>query len=348
MATIDRDNMLGAALIPESGSNILKLPMSLDSSNGSDQSNAIRYLLSGVFSAGYILYAISLLFNTNMGIISKIFSAVFWFVVVSLVVRFLFLKEKSLRKQYTTAEADGNNLDLSLLWGISSVDDDAFHMVTFRGGTLGVFMELVPDTIVGKPDDDEDRNYECIASAYRKAEHYGIKIRHYDVMDFLGEDARLDKANVLLSQRCSNPTIKNTVSRMYNFIASEMSTRIYTRDVYRLTVKDKTEISFMDNILEIRNEFLKGNYREGKLLNQTEIGDVLETFYGFKGFSVNDAISDSYRHSSLNGVIPLVGTYPNGREEVYNKLELNKTTHKSSSKKTTKHSKNNKPTLIEL
>ena len=319
-------------LIPQDGDSTLLLPISLDADNGGSQNKIIRYTLSGVFAVGYILYAVSVILSEDRGIIAKLLTVVAWGILVFFVIRFPIMKERTLRKHYTEMIARNNAVDLSQLWSISSVSQDPSHLVTYRNGSLGIFVELVSDTVVGKPLNDEYHSYESIALAMREAHKLGLDVIHCDVMDFIGSDERMVKARTLLAQRASNPKMRNTITRIFNNLDTEMSYRVYSRDVYLLTAYNQPEIVFLTNVDKISKLFLQGNYRAYSNLGQEDIGRVLESLYGFSGFSVNQAIKDSYEGHNVPGIDLLKIQYRNGSiEEV---MPVGKTaSHKAKSKK---------------
>lgn len=348
MAIIDTENLKGSALIPQDGAQFLSLPTSLESDSGSGQTRVIRNTLTIVAAVAYILYAVSILFRADENILLKLLQIVFWGIIAALLIRFGIQQEYRLRRLYTTMEANHNNMNLSTLWGISSVSTDSTHLVTYRGGTLGVFVEFIADTTVGKPDNDEYLSYEGISDALREAHRLGLNVEHYDIMDFIGEDSRLTYARSLLAKRSTNSKMRDTVSRMYNHLEKEMSYRVYSRDIYCFTSRTQTDIIFLSNVDSVCSQFMQANYKSHRYLNQEQIGGVLESVYGFSGFSVNQAIKDSYEGHNLQGVLPMKYWYPNGTEQVLNELPIKNTAVKRPSKASHKRVKKDDDELIEL
>lgn len=338
MAEFDNENLKGSALIPQDGASNILLPISLDTDTGSSQSAVIRTTLTVVAAVGYLLYFFAIIFRSDKSIIIGLLDIMFWGAVVLLTVRFLINQEYTLRKEYSLMISNGNKIMMNTLWGISSVDSEYHHVVTFNNGALGSFIELVSDTIVGKPINDEYLSYEAIAEAMREAHRVGIQVEHYDVMDFIGSDARTSEARTLLANRCSNPVIKNTISRMLNYLDTEMSYRVYSRDIYRFVSYNQNELVFKSNLDSICKKFLSGNYKKYHFLDQSEIGNVLESVYGFTGFSVNQAIKDSYVGHLVPGITPLECIYPDGRTKVlHNNTSVKQSKQKIVNNKSSKH-----------
>lgn len=303
---------------PKMGDTHLTLPITFDYSGGrKDRVKSVR-LWSIVLGIVGLLISIGILFSQKEFYI-KIPLAIGLFWGVSLIIRFVLLKEGDKKEQYKGMLSNDYKMDYKELWGIYSVEDVHPYYCRFRNGKSGLYIRLNKDVVLGKYSEAEYNHYEAIADAYNLAGAGRVQMIHIDYMDNVGTDERLEDCLIGL-ESVSNPDIKDLLTDMYSYQQSSMNKRVTTFDVYVFLWKGN-DITAWGTIERILKCFLQANYRSYQILNERDLRELTKTVFNLNDFSVTDASAHVFDSTETSHITPISIT-----DEFGNVTVLNKTT----------------------
>lgn len=302
---------------PEMGDSSMTLPITFDYSGGRRESSKSRRIWAIIFGVIGLLFAIGVLFAKEQPIYIKLPLSIGIVFVVSLIIRFLFLGEKKIRKEYESMQKTDYERSYSDIWGIYSIDQYYPHFCRFRNGKTGLFISLQKDIIVGKYSENEYNHYEAIADAYNLAGAGRVQMIHIDYMDNVGTDERLENSFISLED-VSNPDLKDLLVGIFTFQQDQMMKQVTTFDTY-LFMWGGSDTAAWNTIQRILACFLDANYRSYKILNEDGLRDFARVLFNLSEFSVMEASSSAFDNSTISGIVPIKVVDEFGEETVINK-----------------------------
>lgn len=302
---------------PEKGDSFITLPITFDYSGGRRDFNKKKAIYSvGTGVLGIVLFFYFLM-NNEINLILRLVLAVASIIIASLVIRFVFLKEKVIREQYEKLEATDFQVPFKEVWGIFEIDNEYPYFVRYRNGRTGVFIGLNKDVVLGKYSDSEFEHYEAIGDAYNVAGANNISMGHIDYMDLVGSDDRLQESFAGLSD-VENADIKNILMDVYGHIQTRMDEKVTTQDVYVFTFVGN-EITAWNSILRVISCMMDANFVSYHVLDSNDIRELFKTIFNVHDFSVNKAMLSTFDDELSNvGIIPIQVTHRDGTVEKFN------------------------------
>lgn len=288
---------------PELGDSSMTLPITFDYSGGRRESGKSRKIWAAIFGVVGLLLSIGVLLSKEQPIYIKLPISVAIAVVVSLIIRFIFLGEKKIRASYMKMQETDYKRDYGDIWGIYSIDQYYPHFCRFRNGKSGMFISLQKDIIVGRYSDNEYNHYEAIADAYNLAGAGRVQMIHIDYMDNVGTDERLENSFVSLED-VSNPDLKDLLVGIFTFQQDQMMKQVTTFDTY-LFMWSGSDTAAWNTIQRILACFLDANYRSYKILNENALRDFAKTLFNLSEFSVMEASASAFDNSTVSGIVPI-------------------------------------------
>ena len=310
-------NGQGFEMRPREGSTVIKLPVTIEGNKGrSDKLLAKVASAIGVVVI-WVLVVYGLLTNSDFTLFRKILYVAVVTVIAMAVARFGFLGEKKYRESYSRMEQSKNEFDLSNMWAIVGVDEDAPHFVHYRNGELGLVVAMGNDVVVGKPENDEYNSYTALGDAYRRAAELELDMLHIDMMDFIGQDPRLDEARRYMSVNCTNPEIRDVMSSIFDNLQDGMNDNVTTQDIYVFHTRDMSKDVFRYNVRQVLDMMCLGNYATYRSMSQEEIGALVRSMFNLQSFSAVDAMLSAYRNETIPGIKVLSVDYADGSNKVW-------------------------------
>lgn len=297
---------------PALGDEYITLPITFDYHGGRKDSSKSRKLWAAIISVVGAIIAIGLLFSDNNSfLVNLVISAAFSFA-LSLIIRFLFLREKKVRNNYKEMFASDLQVDDSVIWGIYCIEDTYPYICRFRNGKSAVFIGLNKDVILGKYEDAEFEHYEAIGDAYNLAGASKVQVIHMDYMDNVGTDDRIEQSFISLAE-VSNPDLKNLLTEVYSYQQEQMMQTVTTFDVYAF-LWSGSDISAWNTIQRILSCFLDANYRSYHVLTSYDLRELTKVVFNLEEFSVVKASSGAFETTVSSSVTAIKLVSADGSE----------------------------------
>lgn len=302
---------------PKMGDSSLTLPVTFDYSGGRRDSNRSKMLWAVIVGIIGLIVGVGIIFNKEGNIAVNIVLGVVFLYAMAILIRFGFLKEGKIRREYINLADRDYKYDANSFWGIYDISTQYPYYCRFRNGKSGLFIGLNKDVILGKYSESEFEHYEAIGDALNLAGASRVQICHIDYMDNVGTDERLEESFIDLS-KVKNPDIKDVLTDMFSYLQNQMMLRVTTFDVY-LFLWNGSDIGAWNIIQRILSCFLEANYRSYHVLDQSDLRELPKTLYNLHDFSVVGATSHAFAVDDYSGVTAIRKIMPDGSEEVYNK-----------------------------
>lgn len=302
---------------PKMGDSSIMLPVTFDYSGGRRDSKKSKTLWAVIVGIIGLIVGIGIIFNKDGNPAVNIILGIIVLYLVAILIRFGFLKEGKIRKEYITLMDDDYQCKTNNIWGIYDISSQYPYYCRFRNGKSGLFIRLNKDVILGKYSESEYEHYEAIGDALNLAGASRVQICHIDYMDNVGTDERLEESFINLSE-VKNPDIKDVLTDMFSYLQNQMMLRVTTFDVY-LFLWNGSDIGAWNTIQRILSCFLEANYRSYHILDRSDLRELPKTLFNLHDFSVVDATSHAFATSDYSGVVPIKKILPDGEEEIYNK-----------------------------
>lgn len=310
-------NGQGFEMRPREGSTVIKLPVTIEGNKGRSDKLLAKVASAIGVAVIWVLVVYGLLTNSDFTLFRKILYVAVATVIAMAVARFGFLGEKKYRESYSRMEESKNEFDLSNMWAIVGVDEDAPHFVHYRNGELGLVVSMGNDVVVGKPENDEYNSYTALGDAYRRAAELELDMLHIDMMDFIGQDPRLDEARRYMSVNCTNPEIRDVMSSIFDNLQDGMNDNVTTQDIYVFHTRDMSKDVFRYNVRQVLDMMCLGNYATYRSMSQEEIGALVRSMFNLQSFSAVDAMLSAYRNETIPGIKVLSVDYADGSNKVW-------------------------------
>lgn len=302
---------------PQMGASSVTLPVTFDYSGGRRDSRKSRILWAVIVGVIGLIMGIGIITSEGGNLALNIIGGVFVLYLVSLLIRFAFLKEGKIRRERIQLIDEDYRMSTNSIWGIYDISSQYPYYCRFRNGKSGLFIRLNKDVILGKYSESEYEHYEAIGDALNLAGASRVQICHLDYMDNVGTDERLEESFINLSE-VANPDIKDVLTDMFSYLQNQMMLRVTTFDVY-LFMWSGSDISAWNTIQRILSCFLEANYRSYHVLTREDLRELPKILYNLHDFSVVGASSHAFATEDYTGVVPIRKVMPDGSEEVYNK-----------------------------
>lgn len=316
---------------PRKGSDTVTIPITMDYRGGRQESNKSRKLWTIIVSVLGLIIGFGIIFGKNGNFFINLILGVGFMFIVSLVIRFVFLKEKSVRESYEMLEVNDYQKSFREEWGIYSIEEEYPYFVRYRSGRSGLFVRLNKDVILGKYSENEYEHYEAIGDAYNLAGSKSISMCHIDYMDNVGSDERLEESFVSLVN-VSNTDLKDLLTDMFTHLQTQMEERVTTFDVYAFTFKCSDSVAW-NQIQRILSCFLEANYVNYHVLDSNDLRNLFKTLKNVHEFSVNNAMTEAVTAESSRDIVPIRVIYEDGSEEKLNKTIEEKETERELAEK---------------
>lgn len=310
-------NGQGFEMRPREGSTVIKLPVTIEGNKGRSDKLLAKVASAIGVAVIWVLVVYGFLTNHDFTFVRKILYVAVATVIAMVVARFGFLGEKKYRESYSRMEQSKNEFDLSNMWAIAGVDEDDPHFVHYRNGELGLVVAMGNDVVVGKPENDEYNSYTALGDAYRRAAELELDMLHIDMMDFIGQDPRLDEARRYMSVNCTNPEIRDVMSSIFDNLQDGMNDNVTTQDIYVFHTRDMSKDVFRYNVRQVLDMMCLGNYATYRSMSQEEIGALVRSMFNLQSFSAVDAMLSAYRNESIPGIKVLSVDYADGSSKVW-------------------------------
>lgn len=299
---------------PQMGSTNMTLPITFDYSGGRRDSSRSKKIWTIVLGIVGLLVGIGIVFNKEGFFLTNLVLGIAETYVVSLVIRFVILKEAKIRRSYIEMIDNDYKYNTNEIWGIYSVEDQYPYYCRFRNGNSGLFVRLNKDVILGKFSQAQFDHYEAISDALNIAGGSRVRICQIDYMDNVGTDERIEESFIGLSE-VHNTDLKDVLTDIFTYQKEQMMERVTTFDVYAF-LWTGSDINAWSVIQKVLSCFLEANYRSYHILDSADLRELECVLGNLHDFSVNDAMTMAFHtNEEYNGVYPIKLIHEDGSEE---------------------------------
>ena len=303
---------------PQKGATTITLPVTFDYNGGRKDSGKYRTIWAVIVGIVGALLGFGTIFSREGNFILNIFLGLGILFLVSLIIRFVILREGKVRRNYLTLEKEDYKVADKNIWGIYDISPVYPYYCRFRNGKSGLFVRLNKDVILGKYSDSEYEHYEAIGDALNIAGASKVRVCHVDYMDNVGTDERIEESFIHLSE-VDNPDVKDILTDIFSYLQNQMMMRVTTFDVYAF-IWSGSDIGAWNTIQRILSCFMEANYRSYHILNSADLRELSRILFNLNDFSVLSAMSTAFDvDEEYSGVVPIKKIFADGTEEIYNK-----------------------------
>lgn len=273
-------------MIPEKNCYTVKIPITFDVNSKKAGLPNDRFILALV-CFGIWLVTVIISFFVDTEILSKLLYIVISFIAMSLIVRYLLLKESYFKSRRNELVEKNYEYPYSQFWNIYDISTAYPYICRFANNIKAVFVRFDKDVIVGREKDNEYYHYEAISDAYLQMHKRGIECMHIDYMDTVGKDDRI-AGLFKMAGEAENPELSEVLTRMFDNVEYIMEHSYSSYDVYCFYFTGKDEL-FLDELDVVIDSFLEANYIKYKFLDRDEINELVKSIFNLSTFSVNNA-----------------------------------------------------------
>lgn len=300
---------------PRKGSDVVQIPITFDKNNKARVTTEGKKLWLAVFIIGWI--ALSILFIVGKGgFMGTIVYPLGSFILLSLIFRYIVMKEKYFKKKREELIANKYSYDFTLFWGIYDISDIYPYIVQFADGRKGIYVAFDKGVIVGKQPFDDFYHHEALADAYQQMIKRNIECMHIDYMDTVGKDDRLEGL-FASANSTENPDLRKVLTRIYDNIEYNMNKSYASYDVYCFYFRGRSDI-FWDELQIVLQKFLDANYVRHRVLNREELTLLVESIMNISDFSVNKATEGLFKEMNATNYLTVIWTEEDGKRTIHN------------------------------
>lgn len=270
---------------PEKRNPIVKIPITFDSTSKPQGLTNDKFYLSLLVLGVWLFFAIVLLF-ADFTIGQKFLYILGSFIVITLIVRFLLLREAYFKKKREELIEKNFQFPHSVFWNIYEITDSYPYICRYANGLKSMFVVFDKDVIIGQDADADYYHYEAIADAYQQMSKRGIDCVHIDYMDTVGKDDRI-KGLFNIANDSENEDLQNILTHIFHNVEYIMQHSYASYDVYCFYYAGKDEL-FMDELEVVLDAFLEANYIRYRILNKYEIGELVKSVFNINEFSARE------------------------------------------------------------
>ena len=239
-------------------------------------------------ASGYVLFGVLFLVMSILIPGAGLIWGVLLIGVYDFLVRYVIVNEKYYIKRFEELEERDYKFDYTCFWNIRGLSDTEPMVVTFSSGIRGVYVAFERGETVGKTYQDKYDSDESVADMYREANAEKLGICHFDYMDLVCNDGRMEYLYEKLGN-AQNEDIRGILGDVYNNVYSIMKNIYTTYDVCLFYGRYDANI-LLSKVLKILQE-LRGSYYRGQtILNKEDILPTIYSMYPLNDFSVNDTV----------------------------------------------------------
>lgn len=317
MNDLAREEIDKTGMKPTMGMSFLTLPVTFDYSGGRKDKEKSMKMWAWILGVVGLLCSVGILFNKDKNFFFNLLISLALIVVFSSIIRFILLKEGTLRREKILLIDSDGKLDFQSEWGIYEVSDEYPHICRFRSGKSGLFVLLNKDVILGKFSEAEYEHYESIGDAYNICASSNIQMCHLDYMDIVGSDERIEESFESLS-RVSNPDVRDVLTDIFTYQQEQMSKRITTFDAYLFLWGSANDEVAWNTIKRILACFMKANFRSYHVLDKDDLRELNKTIFLLQDFSVELSMLNAFNIELSRGIVPIKVTHSDGSEDIIN------------------------------
>lgn len=325
-------------VIPKKGDPVIEIPITFDSHSkvgGLTNDKFILALL--IFGAWLFTVVVSILIDIT--IMNKILYILCSFIVVSLFVRYVVMREHYFKKKREDLLKNDYRFPYGTFWNIYEITSTYPYICRYVNGLKAIFVVFDKDVIVGRSRDNDYYHYEAISEAYLQMYKRGIDCMHIDYMDTVGKDERV-KSLFTMAENTENENLQEILTRIFDNVEDIMQHSYASYDVYCFFYNGKDEL-FMDELEVVINSFLEANYIRYRILNKEEIGELVKSLYNIEKFSVNEASEKLFMESGSTRYLTPIWIERDNERKILNRTIEEKEAERQvrAAEKDLKHSK---------
>lgn len=291
-------------MIPRLGDSYVNIPITFDYSGGRGENNYYRNIIAWILVALIVLGSLGILFGrSTWGLFQRSIVLGIYFTVMSLILRFIVMREGRLRKEYYKHMDTDFQLSSNEIWGIFEIDDYGMNVCHYRNGRIGVFFYLEKGVIVGLDPQAEYNNYEAIAEALRVAAEKKATVIHIDHMAYNGKDPRLQNIYRDIAS-VKNPELRALNMGITLNLEENLREEISSFDVY-CVLMSSTESQYEEIVQSIIDAFLQGNYVGYSILGKEQLQKLTIDLFNLDNFSVIRAMKEALQESVAKVAVPI-------------------------------------------
>lgn len=227
-----------------------------------------------------------------------------WFLISSLLMRFIVFEEKFYYKMYK--ELSQHEISSpALFWNIASIKDtDEGAILTYADGKIGVIVKAERDTITGKNKDFKEIHYDALSDFYKELATNRFCFIQMNIMEQAGKDPRLNELSKVVN-KSDNANIRKLMEMQVGHIKNITHKSLYESDYFLIYTNDLTRIdNLIGDVTECIFKLLDGAFIGYNILLSRDVVDLVKELYGVNYFNSTDASLQMFNRNSIANVVP--------------------------------------------
>ena len=253
-------------------------------------------IIIAVIMVNFIVFS-SLMNGFDSGLMITIKMA-FMIFISQFIVRYLVLNERYYYNMYVKMKETADTTPATFWKIVDRTDKNNGCVVTFDDTSVGVYVKLERDSIVGKTADFKEEHYDAVSDFFRELNKNNFKYISMNIMETAGKDPRLPELDNLVNKAEFNENLEKLIGKQVAYIKSITRVTNYESE-YILIYSDKMDMGdeIIDKVEDILYTLTNGAYSGYYILRSDEIDTLIKERYGVMMFDSSMATLSVYDKS---------------------------------------------------
>lgn len=188
--------------------------------------------------------------------------------------------------------------------------DRFWHVANLReveGGTLlvyddlkvGVLLKMERDTVIGKPIEYKEMHFDCLSDFYRELNLKNLSFVQISLMEPTGKDPRLNKLDEIVKKAQHNANLAKIIENQVGYTKTITRVTLFETDYIMIYTDQASRADYLiQEITECCDKLSGSSFTECKVLNKSEIIDLMCEMYDIKYFDYSQAVLQMFATES--------------------------------------------------
>ena len=303
------------------------VPMNVEGGNWNEHFFNTTKLVTMAGIIASLFVTVGFLSYNNYNQAFRIIVMVIWFIIASLVVRFVIFEEKFYYHMYEEMKQFSITTP-AIFWDIASIKDtDEGAIMTYSDGKIGVIVKVERDTITGKDKDFRETHYDAISDFYKEVVINKYCFVQMDIMEPAGNDPRLSNLSKLVN-KSDNANIRKLMEMEVGHIKNITNKTLYESDYFLIYTRDITRMDrIISDVTKYIFKLLDGAYISYYFLSNKDIVNLVKEENGVNYFNATQASLQMFNRNTTMITSPfnVVGIqWKTGETQYLNQAEMQK------------------------
>ena len=238
--------------------------------------------------------------NDGITIAGKVILLVLYFILMSVIYRYIVFEERYYYKMYKKMQSYSNPTS-DVFWNITHIRHTMKgDMLMYSDGKVGVLFKPESGSMIGRDSSFRENHFDALSDFYKEVVNRGLNFVQLNMMEEAKNDNRIPYLEQLIASE-TNSNLKKLLEMELGHIKSITRATLYETD-YFLIYTDKPErIDYLlDDVNDCAYTLLDGAYVGYDILDAAEIIRLHKEIFGVSYFDYNQATLNVFRELDID------------------------------------------------